>query len=1116
MELRLIYGRAGTGKTSFCFKEIAEILEKEDKIFIITPEQFSFSAEQHLMSEVKTKAVINAEVLTFNRMAFRIISEIQGNYKKSLTESGKAILLYNVLDKQKEKLTFLGKTSKNMDTISRAISELKKHSITEESLEKTQKTLEDKYLQAKLNDVLILYKEFNKLISENYIDENDLLTILYNNIDKTSIFNNSIIYIDEFSGFTKQELLIIEKLMQMAKKVNISVCTDNLLNNSNPDIDVFYPNKIAVNKILDIAKKNNITIQKNIELKNTFRFKNDELSFLEQNMYSKSFKNYNQENENIKVFLAINPYSEIEYVAKNIITLVKNSNYRYKDISVITNDLDNYSNLISVIFEQYDIPVFIDESKNLNQNPLIKYVISILDIFARGWSQESIINYAKTGFINLSKEEIFKFQSYCNLWNIRGYKKYSNDFDMGNLKEIEYNELNKIRKQIVSPLIKLKNNIDTDKTIEKITKEIYNFLIENNIDQILEEKANMLENNGQVELSNTYRTSWNVLIDIFDELVSILKGEKVSFEKYSDLLKVGLNSTSLGKIPATLDEVIVGNIDRSRSSKKKVVFIIGLNDGKFPSINKNEGFIDDSERELLKTKGIELAKTVQEQIYDENFNIYKAFTTAEEKLFLTYSSSDINGKGLRKSNLLNKINRLFPNLKEDSDIVEEKIYISNKKAVFNEMLLKLREIVDGKDIDKIWIELFNIFLNDEEYKEKLANSIEGMYYNNIAQDIQVENIEKIYGNEIKTSISKLETYRRCPFSFFVKYILKLSDRTDYKIETLDTGNFMHEVIDEFFEYINDNSLDIKLIEETKIKEILNFIVNEKLSNNKNYIFTSSPKYVVLTNRLKKVLFTSIKYIITTIKNSDFKIFGNEVEFGTGKQYEPIEIKLDNKRKIEIIGKIDRVDIAENEEGKFIRIIDYKSSIKNIDLNQVMAGIQIQLLTYLDAITENEKVEPAGILYFNLIEPVIKSKNKNMTSEELEQEIKSNFKMNGIVLGDVKVVKMMDNTLKSGKSELLPVYIEKEGNISKSKSNSLDKNEFRMLQKQVKSILKQITKEILDGNIKQKPVYISKTKQSSCEYCKYKSICQFNPNMCGNNYNYVPNLKKDEIIEKLKE
>ena len=296
MELRLIYGRAGTGKTSFCFKEIAQILEKEEKIFIITPEQFSFSAEQHLMSEVKTKAVINAEVLTFNRMAFRIISEIQGNYKKSLTESGRSILLYEALDKQKEKLTFLGKTPKNMDTISRAISELKKHSITEESLEKTQKNLEDKYLRSKLNDILILYKEFNKLISENYIDENDLLTILYNNIDKTSIFNNSIIYIDEFSGFTKQELLIIEKLMQIAKKVNISICTDDLLDNSNPDIDVFYPNKIAVNKILDIAKKNNITIQKNIELKNTFRFKNDELKFLEQNMYSKSFKNYNQEN----------------------------------------------------------------------------------------------------------------------------------------------------------------------------------------------------------------------------------------------------------------------------------------------------------------------------------------------------------------------------------------------------------------------------------------------------------------------------------------------------------------------------------------------------------------------------------------------------------------------------------------------------------------------------------------------------------------------------------------------------------------------------------------------------------------------------------------------------
>lgn len=1113
MSLRLIYGKSGTGKTSFCFNEIANLINN-NKIYIITPEQFSFTAEKNLMQAVNSKSVINAEVLTFERMAYRVINEVGDCLKQNLSECGKAMLLYDILDKNKNELKYLGKTEKNLDIISRMITELKKHSIKTEYLSEAITKIENVRLKSKLEDINLLFSAFNEAIKNNYIDENDLLTILNEIIEEVDMFNNSIIYIDEFAGFTKQEYLLIEKLLKMAESVNISICTDNILNNTNPDMDIFYPNKQVINQIIEIANKNNIQIEKNVVLKDTYRFKNKELKELEEQLSSNKKEKYNEECNNIKLFLANNPYSEVEYIANNIIQLVRDNGYRYKDIAIITKDINKYSSLIKAIFGKYEIPVFIDEKQDLSQNVLVKYITSLLDIFAKNWSIEAMFNYIKSGFLDIEDEEIYLLENYCKSLGIKGIKKYSEEWKIQINSNYDLQKLNEIRKIIVEPLLKFREQLNNNKTVYDITKCLYKFLAENQIDKKISLKINKLQEIGEIDLANIYSSSWNTLIEILDELVLVLKDEKVSFQKYSELLKIGLNNSSLGKIPATLDEVTVGDVDRSRSSKKKVVFIIGLNDGIFPSNNKNEGFIDDEERTYLKDYKIELAKTLTEQIYDENFNIYKAFTTAEEKLYLTYSSSDSEGKSLRNSILINKIKKIFPNLKEESDLSNNLQYISTKVTTFDMLLINLRKHLNGEEIDNIWFEIYDIYSKDEIYKNRLKEALKGFYYSNIPEKINEENLKKLYGDTLKTSISKLETYRRCAFSYYIKYGLKLSDKTEFKLESLDTGTFMHEVIDSFFEYINEENLNIRKLEDDEIDIILENIINSKLMLNRNYIFRSTPKYIVLTNRLKKVIKKSVKYVVDTIRLSDFNIYGNEIEFGENKAYPPIKLKLDNNQNVEIIGKIDRMDIAENEDGKYIRIIDYKSSIKNIDLNEVMAGIQIQLLTYLDAITKEQNANPAGILYFNLIEPVIKAKSRNLTDEELENEIRNNFRMNGLILGDVKVVQMMDKTLTTGKSNIVPAYIDKSGNLSNTKSSTINSVEFKKLQNQINKILKQISTEILEGEIAPNPVYISKKKATPCQYCNYRSICGFNPEIKGNNYKYVPNLNKNEIISKL--
>ena len=1106
MGLKIVYGKSGSGKSEYIFNEIKNKIYGNEKIYIITPEQFSFTAEKKLLEAVENNAVINAEVLTFERMAYRVMNEVGGVTKTNLSESGKSMLIYNILDTQKNNLKFLGKSDKNIEVVSKSITELKKHNINLEMLQETTEQIKDLYLKTKLQDICLLYQNFQDKIKENYIDENDVLTILKEQLEKTDMFKDTLIYIDEFAGFTPQEYSIIKCLLQCAKDITITICTDSIIESTSPETDIFYANKITVSKLLNLLDDEEITP---IYLDKQYRFKSEELNHLEENLYAIPYKKYEKEIENLNLFLALNQYSEIENVAKEIIKLVRDEKYRYNEIAIITKNMEQYSNIIKAIFNKYEIPVFIDEKKELSQNILVKYIIALLDIFSKNWSYDSVINYIKVGFCDISKEEIFELENYCTSCGIKQSKWYKEDWIHGNYDSEFINKMNELRKKIVTPLINFRQKFAGLKTIEEITKALYEFLIENNINVKLQEKIEELTNLEQKELAEDYLASWNILINLFDEIVMVFGKDKTTFEKYEELLMVGLNNSSLGKIPQNIDQIIVGDVDRSRSHKVKAMFIIGLNDGVFPSVNKNEGFLDDKDREILKENEVELAKGMTEKLYDDNFNIYKAMSTAEEKLFLSYSSVDGEGKALRGSILVSKIKKIFVNLIEKSDVIEKEVSITTKQIIFDELIVNIRNFIDGKKIEPIWFEMYNIYDKDEEWNEKLHSSINALNYTNIPKNIDVNTIKKLYGDVLKTSISKLEQYRSCPFSFYLKYTLKLSEKSLFQIQSLDTGSFMHEVIDEFFNIVSNKSIKLKEITEEEIETIINEIIKEKLLHKKNYIFQSTAKYKVLTERLRRLILKSMKYIIETITSGDFEIFGNEIEFKDNAKYPPIKIDLEEGKQVEIVGKIDRVDIAKNSDGKYVRIIDYKSSVKDIDLNKVVAGLQIQLLTYLDAITEIEDVLPAGVFYFNLIEPIIKAK-KNETDEEIEEKIKKMFKMNGLILADVNVVRMMDKTLEKGYSNIVPAYITSENTISPKLSSSVTKEEFDKLQKNIKNTIKQISKEILNGNINLKPY--NKKRKTPCDYCEYKAICQFDTAMCGNEYNYLSEMKKEEVLE----
>ena len=1118
MSIRLIYGKSGSGKSEFIFNEIKELINCGKKIYIITPEQFSFTAEKKLLETLGNSAVLNAEVLTFNRMAYRVASEVGGTAKINISNSGKAMLIYNILCGKKSKLKFLGKSDENIELIIDQITEFKKHGVMVDDLNKTMEETTDNYLKLKIQDILQVYSEFENKIENRYIDENDNLTNLANQLIDVNIFDNTLIYIDEFVGFTKQEYEIIKQLAKVASQVNITICSDSIEDSFSPESDVFYSNKLTISRLFEIVKSEEIPLDDPVCLDTIYRFKNKELEHLERNLYAIPYKKYEEKPENIKLFLANNQYSEIENVAINIVKLVRNENYRYKDIAVITKGLDVYSNLVKVVFNKYQIPVFIDEKKDLSQNIIVKYILSILEIFARNWSYESVLNYVKTGFLDISKQEIFMLENYCQKWGIKNNKWYKSEWnfkdeDDTNREQIE--RIREMRRMIVNPLLEFKDSLSGANNVKNITMNLYDFLIKNEIDKKFENKIEELKLAGQTEFATQYETSWKIIMNVLDEIVLVFGDEKVSFDKYMQILKTGLASSDLGKIPGTQDQVIIGDIDRSRSHKVKAIFIIGLNDGMFPSVHKNEGFFNDNDRQYLKERGMELARNTIESLYEDNFNIYKAFTTAEEKLFLSYSSSNSEGKTLRGSILISKMKKIFPKLEEDSDIIERTSEILIENTTFDELLNKLGEYRDTGEISDEWVEVYNYYKNNKVWKYKLEKAMEALLYNNKTEKINQKNISKMYGDTLRTSVSRLEQYQACHFAYYLKYGLKLSEKDNFKINPVDTGTFMHDVIDTFFNSIKERSYNVKDLSDEQIKELVEEIIDEKLGLNKNYIFTSSPKYKALSMRLKKVIFRSMKYIVDSLKYSKFDVLGNEVEFKEGKEYPPITMKLDNGQNVEITGKIDRIDIAKLDGNNYVRIIDYKSSAKNIDLNQVYAGLQLQLITYLDAVCNAEDLMPAGVLYFNLIDPVVKSK-KSLSEEEIEEKIRKQFKMQGLILADVDVVKMMDTNLETGASNVVPAYVGKDGTLSSTRSSSVSRKQFEYLQKYTNKIIKQISSEILSGNIDINPYYNTKNKKTPCDFCAYKSVCNFNGADCTNGYNYIANAEKEAVLEMMQE
>lgn len=1146
MSVKFVLGRGGSGKSTYILDEIKKRVQDNETspVILLVPEQYSFEMEKRmskLFLDEKKDKFLRARVLSFKTMSNIVFSYVGGLTDVNINSSGKAMMTYKAIESVSKQLDIFSKSSSQsgfVTSISDVISELKQYNITPTMLENMSCEVQNETLSLKLKDISKIYKEFEEKLHENYVDSQDMLKSLASKLESCDYFNGAYVYIDEFTGFTPNQYRALSSIFRKAREVSISLTVDNPNKIIYSKSDAFSRTKFTYQKLINLCNEEGIKLLPSVNLNNEVlpRFKNSkELQHLEKYYHSYPYKVYEEPTKDLKIKEFNNLYSEVEEVAKEIISLVRDKNVRYKDITIATRDLNKYDFLVHSIFNEYEIPNFIDKKREAKTNPIIVLITSALEMKSRRYGYEIMFRYLKSGLIGISNEDISLLENYILANGIKGKKWFEEKWEYRmnhNISKEESDEdiqirerVNEIKNKFLTPIINLQEKLKGKNEVKSICKNIYEYLIEIDMPNTIENLISKFKDKGELGIANQYSQVWNIVVDIFDQMVEIMGDEKISLDKFIKLISLGFDEYELGLVPPSIDQVLVSSIDRMKNPNTKYLYLIGTTDGTFPLISKDNGILSDNDRENLDKKGIKVDIDSKTKTFEEQYLVYKALTSTSKNLTVTYPISDHEGKTIRPSVIVSRLKKLFANIDNKSYLLEEEAItnediinkITVKSPTFNELIKEIKSFQEKKEINTIWLDIYRYYISDDEYKNITSKVISGLNYTNQVQKVEEQKIKKLYGKNL--SVSKLEKYAQCPFAYFIQYGLKAKERKEYSFTAPDLGNFVHKILDSFSKQLIKDNLTWEDIDFNYITQKVNIIVDEIVSKIPGYILESSKRYKYLAYRIKNMVISAVSIISEQIKLGSFKPSDYEVSFSDKGKYPPIKIILQDGEEINLRGQIDRIDEFENQEGKYIRIIDYKSSKKDLSLTDVYYGLQLQLLVYLDAILESgkkngENINPAAILYSKIDDPIAKF-DENQEEEVIREKILKDLKMEGLLIKNVDIIKEMDKSLANGdrtSSLIIPASFTKDGSLAKN-TKGVTNDEFEVIRRYVKDLIKKLCNEMLNGNISITP-YKNK-ERNSCTYCNFSSICQFDTTLKDNKYKIINKKSNDDIINSMK-
>lgn len=1158
MSVRLIYGRSGSGKTEYCLGEIKERLMADQEgppVIYLVPEQMTFLSEYRITTMPEIGGMIRAQVFSFPRLAWRVLQETGGFTRYHLNSVGISMLIRKIIEDQKEQLKLFQRAAEKngfVQQMEQMLTEFKRYCIKPEELRQKQEqiaqtnTEEKKVIQEKLHDLELIYEHFERALFGKYTDTDDYYRLLSEKISQSSYLSNAEVFIDGFHTFTPLEYSVIAQLLKHCKRVTISLCVDELYEFTSPDeLHLFRMTGETSRTIFQIIEDNRIEIEEPIHLGSQMRWKDPSLRHLDSQFDTRPASVYPRDTS-IQLFQAVNRRAEIEGVARNILHLVRTKGYRFRDMAVLMRNGADYHDIIKTIFEDYQIPFYIDQKRTMLHHPLIEFVRSSLEVINGNWRYEAVFRTVKTDLlfpkgtaIVSMREKMDVLENYVLAYGIQGdkwtkrdrwtYRRFRGlEFDSPIQTDAEKRmeqELNDLRLLITAPILRFARRMKKADNGRKYCEALYLLLEELDIPAKLEKWKIAAEEQGKLVEAREHDQAWNSVIELLDQYVEILGEEKLTTKQFASILDAGIESMRFSLVPPAMDQVIVADLEKSRLGDVKVAFIIGLNEGVLPAKVSEEGILADDDRVRLLESGLKLAATSKLRLLDENFIAYKAFTTASERLVVSYPMANDEGKALMPSSYIKRLKDLFPKIELQSFVsgpdglseTEQLEFVSSMNSTLSHLTAQLQQKKRGYPLYDFWWDVYNHYINSDGWKEIIKKVTASLFYENQAQRLSKEVSEELYGDHILTSVSRMELFHSCPFSHFSQYGLRLRERQIYRLEAPDIGDLFHAALKSIAETVMNENLSWANLTKQQSEQLARDAVEKLAPKLQNQILLSSNRHYYIKRKLENIISRASQVLTEHAKASGFAPVGLEVAFGPDAKLPPLTFTLKNGAKMELMGRIDRVDQAKDNHGVFLRIIDYKSSAKDLNFTEVYHGLALQMLTYLDVVISQSQsligsdAMPAGVLYFHVHNPIVQS-SSILTMDEIEQAILKQVKMNGLMLSDPGVIRLMDGTLESGDSQIVSAGIKKDGSLSK-KSKVATNEEFDLLRQYMRKTYTRAGNDIISGDAAISPFKMK--DKTPCTYCSFKPVCQFDPSMDKNEYRILHSQKKEEIIDLLR-
>lgn len=1140
MSLRFYFGPSGSGKSHRIYEEIMQRAAQEPgrNFLIIVPDQFTMQTQKDLVMRSDRGGILNIDVLSFGRLSHRILEEVGTKEMPVLDDTGKSLVLQKIAADLKEQLPAMGSLLHKqgyIHEVKSAISEFMQYGISTQDMDKLIASAEKRgALAMKLRDLKTLYRGFQDYIRDHFITTEETLDVLRRSLVKSKILPDSVVVFDGFTGFTPIQNRLIQELMRVCEETIVAVTIGEEEDPYQMDGEqkLFHLSKKTVADLVKLAAEAEVTRGEDVFVKggpNRFT-EAPALCYLEQNLFRYQYEPYTEKQCEIRMFEALSPREEVHQTALYIRKLIREEGLTYRDIAVVIGDLEGYASYVETEFGQLEIPCFLDRTRGIVLNPMIEYIKSVLQLYIRDFSYDTVFHFLRSGMADISREEIDELENYVIRTGARGYRTYSRLFTRKTEEmqqgsgqedteraEETMERLNRIRQKFADT-VEILHMAPRAKAGEYVD-HLYDFLEQNQVQQKLLNYQQRFEQEGDLAKAREYAQIYRLVMDLLDQIYELLGEEEISLQEFADILEAGFGEITVGTIPQNVDRIVVGDMERTRLKQVKVLFFLGVNDGNIPKNASKGGIISDMDREFLIESGTEMAPSPRQQMYIQRLYLYLNMTKPSQRLYLSYAKVNSDGKGIRPSYLIDTVRKLFPQLAVEYPQNRSRLeQIEGRQEGARYLAEELREYADGtlrEEERQDFYLMYRAYEADPEGRDRLTAAAFRRYKESGLSRIVAR---ALYGRQLENSVSRLETYAACACRHFLQYGLSLQEREEFGFEVSDMGNVYHAVLENFAGKLAESGRTWWDFDENFATQAIKEAVEGYAATYGETVLYSSARNEYAITRMSRILTRTVLTLQQHLKQGSFQPDDYELSFRFAEDLDSIHVDLSEEEKMHLQGRIDRIDVSEDAEHVYVKVIDYKSGNKKFDLAALYYGLQLQLVVYMNAAMELEsrkhpdkEIVPAALLYYHIDDPTIETPVE-LTQEQINEEILTKLRMNGVVNSDPAVVERLDRFLQD-KSKVIPVEKKKDGSFS-ARSGILSREELHVVSAYVDTKIRQIGREILDGKIAANPY--EKGNEEACTYCAYKKVCGFDGSIPGYEKRQLEDLDKQTLMQRMQE